>query len=636
MENIGPVTDDRTFFGSLDLSFEGMEAVRSHVLSGDYASARTAFAQFIDGFLDRKRFFSIQYERPENLYKLPGESDEEAAVRLNRPVMVSVGIPSDFSSTGVVDWFSNPTENGYEEWTWQLSRHNEIKMLAHLYHETGKEEYAHLGLSLLSSWIRQAVAPSKNVKGNETLCWRTIECGIRMGGNWPYIVFAFSSSRYFTASVAVDIFKSIYEHANRIIDAHMQGNWLVMEMNGLEHIAILYPFFRDSGKWRKIADGFLCAELSRQIYPDGFQYELSTNYHEVVLNNYRRFFDVATAFGKKVPAGIMEILRKATEATVDMMMPDGRLPDINDGALLDVRTSLEEKRRMFPDSGKISWVLSDRKGKAPDELSVAFPYSGFAVFRDGWGTDAVWGMLDAAPFGKAHQHEDKLSLLAYAHSRLLLAEGGNYAYDDSPMRRYILSSRSHNTILVDGKGQDRRSSYLWKDEDIEKLSGMEFSSENGIDRAKGFYSEAYDGIADSIAISRTVWFVRGASPSSFFVVLDEAEGSMDHVYSLLWHVDDELVSLEDGIARFENISFESFESSYALVRGQEDPEVQGFIATGTKQGSYRKVNTLVDSAAGRKVRFLTLIKFDDEKIKVDFDGDGVSVRLPDGRILALN
>jgi len=40
--------------------------------------------------------------------------------------------------------------------------------------------------------------------------------------------------------------------------------------------------------------------------------------------------------------------------------------------------------------------------------------------------------------------------------RLLLTEGGNYAYDDSEMRRYVLSTRAHNTLRVDNQDQNRR------------------------------------------------------------------------------------------------------------------------------------------------------------------------------------
>lgn len=79
----------------------------------------------------------------------------------------------------------------------------------------------------------------------------------------------------------------------------MTGNWLIMEMNGLGQIGILYQQFKKSAKWLQQALESLEEELDRQIYPDGFQYELTTNYHDVVINNYQRFIEVAYKFEKQ-------------------------------------------------------------------------------------------------------------------------------------------------------------------------------------------------------------------------------------------------------------------------------------------------------------------------------------------------
>ncbi len=74
-----------------------------------------------------------------------------------------------------------------------------------------------------------------------------------------------------------------------------------MEMNGLAQIGILYPQLKQAGAWLEQALDFLGKELDRQIYPDGFQYELTTNYHVVVILNYQRLAEVAGAFGQKLP-----------------------------------------------------------------------------------------------------------------------------------------------------------------------------------------------------------------------------------------------------------------------------------------------------------------------------------------------
>lgn len=127
-----------------------------------------------------------------------------------------------------------------------------------------------------------------------------------MGANWPYILFTFYNTEPFTDDILIDWYKSVWEHGERLSRNHMTGNWLIMEMNGLAQIGILYPQFILSGQWLSQALGSLEEELDRQIYPDGFQYELSTGYADVVVNNYQRLIEVAKAFGKTVSEGMLE------------------------------------------------------------------------------------------------------------------------------------------------------------------------------------------------------------------------------------------------------------------------------------------------------------------------------------------
>ena len=80
------------------------------------------------------------FEWPENIFFYPGETEKEIADRVCTGELISCGTPCQFGDQ--VDWFANPTYNQYAEWTWQLSRHNEWKILALVYRKTGDERYA--------------------------------------------------------------------------------------------------------------------------------------------------------------------------------------------------------------------------------------------------------------------------------------------------------------------------------------------------------------------------------------------------------------------------------------------------------------------------------------------------------------
>ena len=599
----GPVTSDEIFFSALSDELGGMKELAE---KGEYKEARKRFASYIRKNLRRDEFLTIPYEAPENLFKLPGESDEEAVRRIEEYKVVSVGILGDFSKERRVGWFSNPTYNGYKEWTWQLSRHNGIKMMAHEYNRTGDERIAASALDIMGSWLEDATVPPPGTDGHDTLCWRTIECGIRMGGNWPYILFSFIKSPSFTDDLIVDWFKSVYEHAMRLTAARTGANWLIMEMNGLAHIGMLFPFFRDAGKWLDDAVSTLEKEIGRQFYADGFQYELSTNYHDVAINNYQRLFETARAFGVALPESMREKLRKACDTDVSLMMPDGCLPDLNDGNRSIVRKVLTRKSRIFLDDD-IKFALEG--GKEPEYRSLILPYSGFAIWRTGWGEDDVWALFDSAPFGRGHQHEDKLNLIIYACRKYLVPEGGNYAYDDSEMRRYILSTRSHNTVRVDGRDQDRRSRYEWHEEDIRKHSGIRSSIPDDEEEwAEGTYDEGYEGISDKVVHTRKVIFLR---KERLFAVIDSLHGGEEHEYEVIWHIDDEIISGTDF--RDIRVTVPSEDISISVVRGQTEPEVQGYISYGQAQGSYREVNTILIRGRGTDRTIVTILQPKDSK-----------------------
>ena len=99
----GPLLTDETFFHScLDLDRPEMSEVRHFAENHDYGQARSALAASLRSGLAarRERFLAIPYEEPENVYKYPGETDEEACERLRKHVLISVGVPCDFGQRG--------------------------------------------------------------------------------------------------------------------------------------------------------------------------------------------------------------------------------------------------------------------------------------------------------------------------------------------------------------------------------------------------------------------------------------------------------------------------------------------------------------------------------------------------------
>src|SRR5262249_13342959 len=134
-------------------------------------------------------------------------------------------------------------------------------------------------------------------------------------------------------------------------------------------------------------------------------------------------------------------------------------PPLNDSWHVDVPAVLTQGLDFFPDQPQWQWITTKGKQGAPPAFKSLFlPYSGWAVMRTGWETDALYMHVDTGPFGEAHQHEDKLSIILHAYGSRLIFDAGSYAYDASELRHYVTSARGHNVIHVDGMEQIRRHS----------------------------------------------------------------------------------------------------------------------------------------------------------------------------------
>ncbi len=644
MSAIGPLVTDGAFFTQhVNTGLPGMEGIPEAARRGDFAAARRLFAAQVRASVKPQTLLSIPYVPEGTHVMLPNEDPIAAAERVLTHNLISVGVPHQFGER--IDYFHNPTFNQYKEWTWQLSRHSEWKLLAYAYHKTGDERYAACCADLFRQWVAQAACPEVGTGGGDTLCWRTIEAGIRMGSNWQYALHAFIHSPHFTDDVLTDWYKSVYEHGVRLRADATSANWLLMEMDGLGQIGLLYPQLKDAPMWRAFAFEVMEKELDRQFYADGFHYELSTAYHEVSLSCYIRLLRVGRSCGASMPHAFLEKLESAVALYLKLAMPDGRTPNLNDGWYAPVREYLENYRDLFPHRADFAWYATrGGQGAPPAFVSVALPYSGYFVMRSGWGEDAVYGMLDAAPFGRGHQHEDKLSVLIYANGALVLTEGGIYPYDDSQMRRYVLSTRAHNTVRVDGQDQNRRQAYCWDGADIAKDAGMAHAIAPELDAARGTYAEGYGEDAGRLAVhERSVYFIKkhACAGRPFFVVVDRLRADEPRRFEILWHLDTASLKL-DGLRADTPVMCVAAAGPDGLsadaVYAQKTPDWQGWRGTGQIQGDFLPVYALRYFAQGRDVRVVTLFFPSDEEtcpfLGVEASGDvresGFALVLRDG------
>ena len=542
----------------IDLSRDELSAIPSLISGGDLAGAERAYASFVRSRLRPDKYFRLPYYSQENAWKSADETEEDVYERLRHNAVMSCSYLHDFSDAGI-QWEANPTPNQYREWTWQLNRHHEFRLLGHLYRETGDEEIAALFVRMFMSWRESCFCPD-DVHGYETLSWRTIEIGIRQTKNWHYALHAFYKSPHFTDHVLCEFFASMWENGWRLRNHPTSNNWLIMEMTGLFHIGLLYPWVKDAAEWKEFAISRLIREMDAQIYPDCFQVELSTGYHHVVISNCHVITDICRVMDEPVPEPLLRGLGRAYDLYPKLCDPSLHTPDINDGGHADVSAICRGALLLFPERSDYLYFASGRKeGKAPGFTDIVLPYSGMVIFRDSWEKDSQWAFFESAPFGCGHQHEDKLSFLLYAYGRDMLRDTGNFAYDSSEMRRYVLSTRSHNTVMVDGMEQNRRGRYRWNAGDINKLSDLEAEFGEDADTAHGVYDEGYGADYVNVRHERTVVKIksRPLGLKTFYIVIDDltsADGRSRR-YDAHWQL--------------ENVPYTAERSAESVIRGAD-------------------------------------------------------------------
>ena len=583
------LTDKQFYKAALNLGIEEIKKASDLYFSGDSEGAAHVFASYVRENLDYEHF-----------YKLPGadKGDKEKAIEAAERVMDgwfwSAGYEYQYKNLDV-DWETNQTPNNYGEYVWQLSRHGQFASLAKGYMHTGDKRYANAFNKLIESWIDQVEFPIADIANRhgsyDHTGWRTLESGIRMGMPWQVPIFTFMRDGLIPDLLVVKIFKSVWEHAFHLRNYCSSHNWLLSELMGFAHIAVLYPFYDKVGAWKSFIFNRLLSELDVQLYPEGFQYELTTGYHLVSIKEYLNVVDLCKAFELEVPEQMLDRIRQMYEAEFRLMDPALECLGLNDGSYTPMYNYAKRALQYFPGHPFFTAIATDGKdGAWPDFNSDVFPYVGHCMMRTGWDKDAIFAHFDSAYYGWGHAHEDKLSFNLHAYGKRLLSDGGNFAYDTSKMRSMTVSTRAHNTALVDMKDQRRGANTDFRKIEenavINKIpSDLAWSFGDTYEVAEGLYDFGY-GANPAVFVDhhrKVIFFKKGlGNAKPFFILLDTftPKDENEHIYEVLFQLDiqpytasDKTVTVDHG----DGVSFSLVSSAPAnIIVGQFEPRYMGW------------------------------------------------------------
>ncbi|MBR2930072.1 MAG: heparinase II/III family protein [Clostridia bacterium] len=611
------LTEKRFYTEELDLTIPALAAVRDLYVAGREEEAEHAFAEFLKSFLDVEKYFSYVDRNMS-----PGSSISDTSLTLEENAdLVCRGVVRSCSYTydyeGDIDWTFNGAPDGYREWIWQLNRHHVLKILAGAYNKTGDEKYAEAFARNMSNWIDAAECPGWPVPNrcSQYPLWRTISAGIRMGGAWPYCIHSFLHSPSIPDKLWVRVAMSIWEHAEFLMNSPSSLNWLDIEMSGLNGIGCYYRFYKKSEDWRMFAVNMLSNELKTQVYPDGFQCELTTGYQSVVLTTNLGVYNTAKHYGLHIPSDFSDNIKLLYTMYPKLMRPDGKTPCTNDGGQVAVKAWMEHGLRHFPDEKYFTDIIEGRVSEIYPR-DVVMPYSGMITMRTGWGPEDIWLFFESAPFGAGHQHDDKLNINLSAYGKNLLNVLGNFAYDKSKMRSLCVRTRGHNTGIVDGKGQNARPTHTaWSPEKVSIKSDLETNITEDTVVAYGKYNRGYGNALIPVTHERKVVFFRTGIEGSlpFFVLLDDftAADGLDHECELNFIPYDVPVTIRGRHATVEAGDGVTLElvthAGLRTATGVDAPEYMGYRPAKDRLAEHTPTTYITVHGYGEKVHLATVL-----------------------------
>ncbi len=517
----GPRLTDAGLFAELDLDYPGLEAVRAAVEVGEPGAARRALAAHY-----RAR------ERPRSIYPLPITEpvDLANADRICGHLILGQQLGRE------LDWRANPI--GYLEWMHAFNRHYFLQDAIKAYQVTGDERYAAELAYQVSSWIAATPAPVGNNGGGDP-AWETLSVAVRCYWAWFDIFYACLRSPHFDDDLLIAMVKSFYHHAEHLMEwgVTKHNNWLVVESQVIASIGVLFPEYRRAAEWRREGYRRLADEIAIQVYPDGTQWELSAGYHAMCGQGFAGAYELAQLNGIPLPAIYGERLRGMFDHIWRLARPDGSSPSHNDSGSVRAHQQEFVRRgaRLFGDPTMAWFASRGAEGTPPNTTSHGFVDAGLLVMRSGWEPDARWALFDAGPYGAAHQHEDALGFEIYADGTLFLCDPGITSYMREPWFDHQQGTEGHNTILLDGRPQARRTNET-REQHVRSVRDEIFWATGAVaDAARARYSAGYRDLAGRFTHERALVFVRPDYWLLFDEIRDEDGGDAPRAIESLFH-----------------------------------------------------------------------------------------------------
>lgn len=546
---------ERTF-GLMDLSRAGLAEVRTAVARGAWAEARDRLSAH---YAARAYPLCEKKADPPD----PGLADE-----ILENTFTFYGEKHALGPD--IDWEVNP---GTAHWGHDLNRFSYMRSLVGAFLRLGDRRYAEKAVGLILDWIGKTDICDAFIPRKSPYVWLSyLNIHIHLTV-WAETLEVLLPEGVVSPADLATILKSAHDQLAylEVVIPEQDSNWVVFGATGMLRTSLCFEELRDAGRWVRYAWDRFEEQVDNQVLPDGVQFELTQHYHFGVARSYVAAVSMTTRAGRQAPAKAREAARKMAHYLHQTVTPDRRHLAFNDSdpncgpSVAAFVTDPETLSACGEGSSRVT------DGRTFEDLpSEAFPCAGVYIMRD----RNLYMAFDGGPYGAHHQHEDKLSFWLAAYGRSLIVDPGRYLYDNkTPFRAYLMSTRAHNTILVDGQGQSsrrRRDLYVSREPLPNPWDATPARVRTGATYDLGYGKDGEIPVTHR----RSVLFVAG----KYWILFDRLEGTGVHeVESRFQFMPGEAVIRDGGVCtRFEDanvmvrpVAGAGFEAG--IEKGQEEP-----------------------------------------------------------------
>lgn len=339
-------------------------------------------------------------------------------------------------------WQNNPTGNR----SWDFHRHS-WEWMEPLIRACEDDAAFLLTKQVVTSWLE-----AESERSNSTGFWWHDHAAAIRGRVIAFMWEAFARLGRLDSDTGRLLLACVEMHGKFLVD---DSNYAFGSNHGLEMdvslivLGRMFPELEGAAEWVAVGERRMGAYVADNFSRAGIHLEQSPAYHSFVFIRLVSVLKFYVANGFAPPHALSETIDRAASMWYHLIRSDGSIPPMGDSPEYPKPSSWERRFRELtgrepppPAPGIRPNPRSDGSEMVVDEEA------GYAIFTN----EAGWGFhltLRVAAFESLHRHFDALGFVARAFGRDWITDSGYHGYENGPERRYVVSSRAHNVVLID-------------------------------------------------------------------------------------------------------------------------------------------------------------------------------------------